>query len=176
MAEAEKYGKVFKREYSAADVHCATPAPPSTTTTQLSLPFEFCTSPPPSALRQLLLCWPASKRMADSSEWVFNFTCLTTFPANNWQCQAGASGQEGQNVGPAARGGGFVLPLLVNKPQGDLMRLEQGYCIMHVVLTRSVFNLGKKTKKQNPAGGAAHCCCSEIPICQTRGIVPALAL
>lgn len=100
----------FKREYSTADVRCAILLP-----SQLSLPFECCFSPLPSALRQLPLCWPASKRMADSSEWVFNFTCLTMFPASNLQCQAKASGQEGQNLEPGTRGWDlFSLCLLIN--------------------------------------------------------------
>lgn len=100
----------FKGEYSTADVHSANLLP-----SLLSLPFEFCSLPLPSALQQLPLCWLASKRMADSSEWVFNFTCLTMFPANNLQCQAKASGQEGQNLEPGAWGLGLFSPcLLIN--------------------------------------------------------------
>lgn len=94
----------FKGEYSTADVRRAILPP------QLSLAFEFCSSSLPSALRQLPLCWPASKRMADSSEWVFNFTCLTMFPANNLQCQAKASGQGGPEPGTWSTGGGTCSP------------------------------------------------------------------
>lgn len=104
----------FKGEYSTTDVRRAIPPPP-----QLSLAFEFCSSSLPSALRQLPLCWPASKRMADSSEWVFNFTCLTMFPANNLQCQAKASGQGEGRTWDLEHGGWdlFSLCLLIKHSQ-----------------------------------------------------------
>lgn len=70
------------------------------------------------------------------------------FPANNLQCQAEASGQEGAEHGTWSLRVGFVLPLLVNKPQGDLMILEQGYYIMHLILIWSVFNFGEKKTRQ----------------------------